>query len=61
MVSLSGQKVAETKLVLADIQKQMLSEEIENKRKLWLFEEKERQHESKMWALEKQLLQKEIE
>ncbi|CAG4944296.1 unnamed protein product [Colias eurytheme] len=55
------EKVAESKLEIAGIQKQLLEEELENKRKHWLFEEEERQHKRAMWALERQLLQNKID
>ncbi|RVE52015.1 hypothetical protein evm_003293 [Chilo suppressalis] len=48
------EKLAEIKLEIAAIQKQILEEELQNKRKQWLFEEEEREHERAMWALEKQ-------
>ncbi|XP_026744132.1 fibrinogen silencer-binding protein-like [Trichoplusia ni] len=55
------ERVAESKLEIAGIQKQILEEELENKRKQWLFEEEERQHKQTMWALERQLLQNKID
>ena len=55
------EKVAESKLEIAGIQKQFLEEELENKRKQWSFEEEERQHKRAMWALERQLLQNKID
>ncbi|RVE45124.1 hypothetical protein evm_010233 [Chilo suppressalis] len=50
------EKLAESKLEIAAIQKQILEEELQNKRKQWLFEEEEREHKRVMWALEKQQL-----
>ncbi|RVE47946.1 hypothetical protein evm_007460 [Chilo suppressalis] len=50
------EKLAESKLEIAAIQKQILEEELQNKRKQWLFKEEKREHKRAMWALEKQRL-----
>lgn len=61
------ERVADSKLEIAELQKQILEEEILNKRrqraleeeellhkrKKWDFEEEEREHKREMWALEK--------
>lgn len=50
------EKVADSKLEIADLQKKILDEELLNKRKQWAFEEEEREHKRELWAIEKKIL-----
>ncbi|KAH9643239.1 hypothetical protein HF086_012901 [Spodoptera exigua] len=47
------ERVTDSKLEIAELQKKILEEELLNKRKQWAFEEEEREHKREMWALEK--------
>lgn len=48
------EKLAESKLDIADLQKLILEEELQNKRKQWIFEEKEREQKQKRWDFEEE-------
>lgn len=70
----TSEMLTKCKLEIAEIQKQLLDEEFKNKKKQWLFEEKERvqkqkqwyfeeeerAHKRQMWAMEKQVLLKKL-
>ncbi|XP_061727287.1 uncharacterized protein LOC133532567 isoform X2 [Cydia pomonella] len=54
-------KVADSKMEITVLQKQILEEEYVNKKKQWAFEEEERQHKREMRDLEKKLLLKKLQ
>ncbi|XP_061724978.1 uncharacterized protein LOC133530921 [Cydia pomonella] len=47
------ENIADSKMEITVLQKQILEEEYVNKKLQWAFEEEERQHKREMWALEK--------
>ncbi|XP_022118980.2 uncharacterized protein LOC110995892 [Pieris rapae] len=55
------EKVSDSKLEIADLQKKILDEELLNKRKQWAFEEEEREHKRELWAIEKSILLNKLE
>ena len=70
----TSEMLTRCKLEVTRIQKQLLEEELKNKKRQWLFEEQERvqkkkqwyfeeeerAHKRQMWALEKQILLKKL-